>query len=199
MPLSPPASRQPVHRRQIVLEGFVRDDGLFDVEGRLSDTKTYDFVNHDRGVIAAGEKLHGMTMRMTIDDTMLITACEAQTDYGPFLACPAAAANFVRLAGLRVRPGFVRAAAERIGGEHGCTHLRELLAQMATVAFQTIYPVLAKRPQPSAENSPALRKPGLIGTCYAYRSDGPVVQRQWPHYYTGSGEAEPSEPEVRPP
>ena len=84
------------------------------------------------------------------------------------------------MVGLRIGRGFLRAAAERIGGVHGCTHLRELLQQMATVAFQTLYPVLSKRAEAGA--SP---EPGLLNTCYAYSADSPVVQRRWPEHYTG--------------
>ena len=122
-------------------------------------------------------------MRMTLDETMLITGLEAHTDYSPYTICPAAAGNFSRLVGLRIGRGFLRAASERIGGTHGCTHLRELLQQMATVAFQTLYPVMAKRAKTM------VGPPVLLNTCYAFSADGPVVQRQWPEHYTGPAEA----------
>ena len=60
----------------------------------------------------------------------------------------------------------------------GCTHLRELMQQMGTVAFQTLYPVLMKRKQAASSG-----RPPLINTCYAYREDGPVVERQWPEHH----------------
>ncbi|RDJ93830.1 DUF2889 domain-containing protein, partial [Lacticaseibacillus rhamnosus] len=50
-----------------------------------------------------------------------------------------------RLAGLQIKPGFLKEAARRVGGTLGCTHLRELLQQMATTAYQTIDPARAKR------------------------------------------------------
>ena len=44
MPLSLPAvPRQPLHRRTISIRGYKREDGLFDVEGHLHDTKDFDF------------------------------------------------------------------------------------------------------------------------------------------------------------
>ncbi len=180
MPLSPPAERELAHTRRIALFGYSRADGQFDIEAQLTDTKPYGFANEDRGAIAAGEPLHGMSMRMTVDDTLTITAFEALTDYSPYSICPAAAANFSRLAGLRIAPGFLREAAQRVGGTQGCTHLRELLQQMATVAFQTVAPVLAKRAGQRRPGGPA-----LLNTCYAYDSSGPIVQRQWPEHYTG--------------
>ena len=141
MPLSPPASRETLHRRLIDMHGYRRADGLFDIEGHLEDTKTYPFGNLDRGTIEPGVPLHGMWLRLTVDEDLVIVACEAATDFSPYSVCPQAAPNFAALEGVRIGPGFTRAVKERVGGVHGCTHLREMLAQMATVAFQTIYPV----------------------------------------------------------
>ena len=182
MPLSQPAARrEPIHTRRIELQGYSREDGLFDIEARLTDTKTYGFGTDDRGWIDAGEPLHGMSMRMTIDEELTIVAFEAATDYSPHAICPDIAPNYAKLAGLKIGPGFLRAVAERVGGVHGCTHLRELMQQMGTVAFQTLYPVLAKRKAPAAAT-----RPSLLNTCYAYSADSPVVAKRWPEFYTGA-------------
>lgn len=188
MPLSPPVEREELHTRRIELHGFRRADGLFDIEAHLVDTKTYPFTNHDRGEITPGTPLHGMLARMTLDADMVITAFEADTEYAPYALCPAAAPNFARLAGLKVGRGFIRAANERVGGVHGCTHLRELLGQMGTVAFQTLYSV---RMKPAGSNAVETAqqptgRPAMLGTCLAYAPDSPVVQRQWPAHYTGA-------------
>ena len=188
MPLSPPVDREPLHRRTIEMVGYRRADGLFDIEAHLVDTKSYAFANEDRGTIEPGTPLHGMLARMTVDIDMMIIAFEASTEFGPYTMCPQAAPNFARLAGIRVGRGFIRAANERIGGVHGCTHLRELLAQMGTVAFQTLYSVRVKRETaPNAQSTadaPAAR-PAMLGTCLAYAPDSPVVKRTWPSFYTG--------------
>ena len=185
MPLSQPvARREPVHTRRIELNGYSREDGLFDVEARLTDTKSYGFDIEDRGWIDPGEPLHGMSMRMTVDEEMTIVAFEAVTDYSPYSICPEIAPNYAKLAGLRIGPGFLRAVAERVGGVHGCTHLRELMQQMGTVAFQTLYPVLARRKKTGVSNG----RPALINTCYAYRDNGPIVERRWPEFATGKQE-----------
>ena len=42
MPLSTPHSRQSIHTRTITINGYHRDDGLWDIEGRLIDIKGYD-------------------------------------------------------------------------------------------------------------------------------------------------------------
>ena len=183
MPLSPPASRETLHRRLIDMHGYRRADGLFDIEGHLEDTKTYPFGNLDRGTIEPGVPLHGMWLRLTVDEDLVIVACEAATDFSPYSICPQAAPNFAALEGVRIGPGFTRAVKERVGGVHGCTHLREMLAQMATVAFQTIYPVRRKKELEDPAAAEAARN-RMVGTCLAYAPDSPIVTERW-------GRAEP--------
>jgi hypothetical protein len=201
MPLTQAASRELLHTRDIQISGYRRDDGLYDIEAQLADAKTYGFVNQDRGYVTAGEKLHGMWLRLTLDDTMTIVASEAATDYAPYAMCPGAAPAFASLTGLRIKPGFLREAAQRVGGTAGCTHLRELLQQMATTAYQTISPYRAWR---EAQNTGEAAEPGsdkldariaqkllssgasIVNSCRAYASDGPIVRRRWPELYTGT-------------
>jgi len=185
MPLSPAVAREDLHERTITLRGYRREDGLFDVEGHLTDRKPYELTVEERGRLAPGEPIHDMWMRMTINEDMIIVACEAVTDNGPFRICPDAAPNFASLAGLSIKAGFLKAASERIGGVHGCTHLREMLQQMGTVAFQSLYAVRMARPA-QAPTKP----PPIINSCYAYASDGEPVRRRWPQFYTGSGPAQ---------
>lgn len=184
MPLSPPVDREPLHDRTITMVGYRRTDGLFDIEAHLVDVKRYAFSNHDRGTVEPGTPLHSMLARMTLDEDMLIVEFEAATEFSPYSICPQAAPNFARLAGLRVGRGFIKAANERIGGTHGCTHIRELLAQMGTVAFQTLYSV--RRHRDSAPNAQSTsERPAMLGTCLAYAPDSPVVARDYPRFYTG--------------
>jgi hypothetical protein len=186
MPLTPPAPRELLHLRDIELRGWRRADGLYDIEAHLKDTKSYAFENDDRGTIEPGEPLHGMWLRLTVREDMEIVSAEAASDHTPYGICPGAAPNFARLAGLRIGPGFNRAVAERVGGVLGCTHLRELLGQMATVAYQTLYPIRAAKEQEEAARRaaagepPPKKKPSLVGTCIAYAPDSPVTLARWP-------------------
>jgi hypothetical protein len=188
MPLSASAPRALLHTREIVLHGYERADGLVDIDAQLTDRRAYDLDNVDRGKIRAGEPLHGMFARLTVDADLLVVGAEAATDFGPYRICGGGAESFSRLVGLTIRPGFVRAANERIGGTEGCTHLRELLQQMATVAFQTTHPIRARREAERGAAAPA--KPRLLDTCHAYASDREVVRRRWPQFYTGDAAAE---------
>ncbi|MSP04223.1 MAG: DUF2889 domain-containing protein [Acetobacteraceae bacterium] len=198
MPLSPPAPRELQHSRAITIHGYQRADGLYDIEAELVDTKTYGFPNHHRGYIAPGEKLHHMWLRLTINDDMEIVTSEAVTEAGPYRMCPAAAPNFARLQGLKIGKGFLRAANERVGRTVGCTHLRELLQQMATTAFQTTFPTRVRREAEAAKKSLPPGDgydtrvtehfggpPAVLNSCLAYADDGPLVQRRWPDFYKG--------------
>jgi hypothetical protein len=199
MPLTPPQSREAIHKRSIEINGYRRTDGLYDLEAHLTDTKTFGQTNYDRGYIAAGEPIHDMWLRLTIDETMQIVDVDAVSDKTPYLMCPTAAPNFSRLIGLRIKTGFLRDANLLVGGTLGCTHLRELLQQMATTAFQTINPAKVRQEmrEEGADETPGSDKvdaritekmggpPKILNTCLAYSDTGPVVKRRWPQLYKG--------------
>jgi hypothetical protein len=75
-----------------------------------------------------------------------------------------------------------------LGGTEGCTHLVELLAPIATTAFQTIFPMKdrqkQRREQRGGEPAPRSR-PRILDTSHALRSDGDVVKQFWPEFYRG--------------
>ncbi|PKU22772.1 DUF2889 domain-containing protein [Telmatospirillum siberiense] len=178
MSLSPPADRRPIHTRRVVCQGFRRNDGLWDIEGHLIDTKAYDFANRDRGgVIAAGEPIHEMVVRLTIDDAYIIRKAEAVTLHAPFSICGAVAPAFSSLEGVCLGPGFLRTVRERFGKTAGCTHLVELMGPLATTAFQTLAPLIGAEAGNGA-------RPRIIDSCHALAADGEVVAREWPQFST---------------
>jgi hypothetical protein len=189
MPLSSPAPRESIHVRRIECRGFRRSDGLWDIEGHMTDVKSYAFTNPEQHEVKAGDPVHDMWLRLTVDDTLAIQAIEAVTDSSPFRICPDITPNFQRLIGLRLDSGYRRRAAELVGGAQGCTHLVELLGPMATTAFQTIAPILhrerAERAKAEGKTENAAERPRLLDTCYAFGSTSPVVKRRWPAFYTG--------------
>ncbi len=182
MPLPEPAARQPLHNRQYDFRGYQRDDGLWDIEGRIVDTKTYAFANEHRGQIEPGTPVHDMHVRLTLDDNFVIRDIHAVTDSSPFAICPGATPNYRKLIGARIAPGWRDLLKRELGGTEGCTHITEMLMAIGTVAFQTIIPMLQKKP-----NKPATpgKRPRLLNTCHAFSADGPVVQRLWPEFWTG--------------
>ncbi len=181
MPLSDPAPREALHSRAIDCRGYRRADGLWDIEARMTDSKTYAFSNAYRGEIGPGEPLHDMWLRLTLDDDFVVRAVEARTDAGPYRVCPDITPRFAKLVGLTIGRGWNQKVREALGGVRGCTHLVDLLRPIATVAYQTIRS--ARKRAPDAE-TPS-RRPPHIGRCHALRSDGEVVRERYPEWYTG--------------
>ncbi len=180
MPLSKPGPRSHIHSRDILCKGYRRDDGLWDIEAVLTDSKTYSFENADRDGVAAGEPVHLIQVRVTIDEDMTVKAIDAAVDAGPFDACARVPDGVGGLVGLTLGPGWRKAVAERLADEAGCTHLRELLlGPIATTAHQA---VRAARRRRHGEGG---GKPPLIDSCHALKSGGAAVKRNWPEHYTG--------------
>lgn len=182
MPLSPPDERELKHTRVVVCNGYQRRDGLWDIEGRITDTKSYAFENQWRGTIHPGDPLHDMWLRLTMDGQLTILRAEAATDGSPFAVCPDIAPAFTALEGLRIGPGWMQAVKERLGGRKGCTHLVELLGPMATVAFQTVF---AGQRSKSADPK---QRPALLNSCHAFSEDGENARRLWPDYFANRDE-----------
>jgi hypothetical protein len=191
MPLSAAAApRELIHTRSIDCRGYRRADGLWDIEGHLTDTKTYGFSNHSRGTVPPGEAVHDMWLRLTVDDRLVIHAIEAVTDASPYAICPNVTPNFQRLKGLRIYPGFHKQVRDLLGGVAGCTHLVDMLGPVANTAYQTVFPWRARQYEErlAAEGKaaePPARRPKLIDSCHAFASDGEVVKRYWPEFYAG--------------
>ncbi len=193
MPLSPPKPREKFHTRRITCEGYARLDGLWEVEAHMTDTKTYPIENRWRGAIEPGTPIHEMRLRVAFDETLTIREIEAATDNSPFEICPAITPKFTALIGLKMGSGFNRRVKEIMGGIHGCTHLVEMLAPVATVAFQTLAPGARRRhaellgqPQPQ----PAQDREGVsfLDTCHAWARTSPVVKHFLPKHYVAAKE-----------
>src|SRR5262249_56435125 len=194
MPLSAPAvEREHLHDRRYEFQGFRRKDGLWDIEGRMTDSKTYAFDNRARGRIHPGEPLHDMRIRLTLDNDRVVRDIEVSTDAAPYAICPAVTPNFAVLKGVKVGPGWNKKVKELVGGVRGCTHHVEMLGAMATVVFQTMWSSSMRDPdRPPQATQQHSQRPSIIDTCPALASDGPVVERLWPAFYTGPREEKAS-------
>jgi len=182
MPLDNPVERKKLHDRQIHCEGFKRADGLWDIEAHLVDKRTFDCSYdevHRGGVIKAGEAVHNMYLRITIDIKFMIQEVHAISDDTPFNVCPNAASAMQNLIGLSIGAGWIRSARKLIGPSISCTHLMDLLGPLAATAYQTLYAELEEK----ARKQPKRDKPGIIDTCLALASDGDVVLKRWPKFH----------------
>ena len=173
--------RKLLHTRNVVCQGYQRDDGLWDIEGRITDVKAYDRYHADGTLrLLAGQPQHLMTLTLTVNASLVIVAAQACTLHAPHAECKAIESAYGALVGLRIVPGFTAAVKRRFKGVLGCTHLTELLGPVATTAIQT---VKRKRREQSDHAAGKTSRPAMLDTCYALRRGGEVARTRWPMFY----------------
>ena len=182
MPLTAAATRKLAHTRVVTCHGYQRDDGLWDIEGRIVDTKPYRFKNRDRGGwIEADEALHDMSIRLTINLELEVIDVDACIDGSPYNYCKSVVAVARNLIGLRIAPGWTQKSKIAMGSNRGCTHLTELLGPVATTAIQTIASEKSRRNEKKQDGG----SNAFLDSCYTYAADSPVVKLHWPDQYKG--------------
>ena len=188
MPLSAPVPRKTSHIRRVTYQGYEREDGLWDMEAELHDSKAHDLPSfRHQGVRLAGDPIHHMWLRVTIDRKLVVHAIEAAMDAHPLQDCPQARPALQGMVGACMARGWRQAIAQHMGGVASCTHLRELLFNMATAAFQTL-PAAFGGGDPDTP-------PRHLGQCTGWDFEGNGVKEYFPQFY-GRGEAntQPSTP-----
>mgnify|MGYP003455675422 CR=1 FL=1 len=178
-----PVHKEPVlteiHHRQVDLRFYGRSDGLYEVVGRLIDTKSHPFrrqlSDHD---MLPGEPLHDISVHLVITPDMQVMDASARMDTTPFGICPGATAALQGLKGLQIGSGWNKKVRELLGQSRSCTHIVELLGPMATTAFQGLAPQRLARMNDSGGEAERLQK---IDSCYAYGAQREVVAKLWPN------------------
>src|SRR5688572_9357055 len=124
--LPPTVGREPLHTRSIEIRGYKRTDGLYDIEGHLVDTKPFDF-RLAAGLRPAGQPIHDMWLRITVDRELKIVDAAAAMDGMPYVGdCDRIVPAYRKLVGLAIRPGYTQKVKELLAGVRGCTHITEL-------------------------------------------------------------------------
>lgn len=189
MPLSTPTvARTPQHIRQVNYRSFERVDGLWDIEGELLDTKAIDQPRpNGDGVRKAGEPIHHMLIRVTVNTQLQVQAIEACMHAHPVQGCPGALDAMQRMVGCSMARGWRKSIDTHLAGVAGCTHMRELLQNMATAAFQSIVSAFSTQPD---------QPPAYLGRCTGWNFNGPAVAQYYPqfigwHIPEGKGNALP--------
>ncbi|NTJ11816.1 DUF2889 domain-containing protein [Rhizobium lusitanum] len=176
-------TREALHDRSIQMRGFLRSDGLFEVEGRVTDRKSYEFqALLGEMAVPAGTALHDMGVRLVFDADLKVHAVETFTDAAPYSICGAGGDALQSLTGLRMTSGWSARIRERLAAHQSCVHLVQLLGPMATVAFQT----LSVRRQHTEVERDANGRPLKINSCFAYSAEQSLVREKWSEYYEGT-------------
>lgn len=178
MPLPAPAAsttREALHTRSVIIQAYRRADGLMDVEARLTDVKAHDLPLAS-GRRAAGEPVHDMWVRITINRNYDILDAVTQTDSMPYAGeCDRINPDYHALVGLNLKRDFRKAVLERFGKIRGCTHLTELIVLLPTAAIQAY---AGER----RENDNSTGKPFQLDRCHALDTRGAAVARYYPQW-----------------
>jgi hypothetical protein len=177
MPLPvPEVERELTHMRRVRYEGYKRADGLWDIEAHLIDTKNHDY-RLKTGVRRAGQAIHDMWLRLTIDRSFTILDAAACADAVPYPGgCERITPAYRRLIGLNLVRGFRKRTWELFGGIKGCTHLTELLAGLPTAAIQTFAGEMKEEREDGA-------KPFQLDQCHALETGTETVRLWYPKWF----------------
>jgi len=184
LPLPASETRELVHTRSLDIRIFRRDDGLWDVDGHLIDVKPFVYSMLD-ATREADQPIHDMWLRLTIDRDLQVRAAVAHMDQGAHGICDRISPAYEALEGLTIGAGWIRRARERLGGIHGCTHLTEMLGQMATAALQAMW--AEREAEQVAKTGRYELSDGVINTCHTYSEDSEYVATYFPEHHRPAG------------
>lgn len=164
------------------MRAYRRADGLFDIEGHITDQKPHVFTNIEGPTRQANEPIHDMWIRLVIDENFLIHDALTVSDNVPYRDCLVAGRNLHKLKGMNIASGWSRQIRERLSGTECCTHLKEMLTPLGSAAFQALVAVRREKGMLQLDKD---GRPSLINSCFAYAEDRELVARRWPAHFTG--------------
>jgi hypothetical protein len=172
--------RELLHQRELRFRGYKRSDGLYEIEGRVLDTKPLDFSIPNGGrLIEAYRPIHDLSVCIVFKKNMEIVAVNSNPQSYPYHDCQFGGRQLENLIGARIGPGWQRTIRERIPKKDVCTHLRELLIPLASAAIQSMHLEREIEAYKVDENGQPIR----LNSCLAYNESGALVREYWPEFY----------------
>jgi hypothetical protein len=177
--------RRLMHRRSIECTGYLRSDGLWEVEARLVDAKPYGHLDHFRGELRPGDPVHDIGLRLAVDDSLTVREAQATMSAAPFPTCVDVEPILQRLVGERIGKGWREIVRRKIGRLETCTHLSELLGPAVTTLFQTMSNGKSPDDRSAMDHHRGVTtRPFFIDGCHSWRADGPAVAEIFPQFAT---------------
>ena len=172
----PEVERELTHTRRVRYEGYKRKDGLWDIEAHLTDVKNHDYALKT-GVRRAGQPIHDMWVRITVDRQMKIVDACSSSDSVPYPGgCETIAPAYSKLIGLSLVKEFRKNVREALGGVRGCTHITEMLGGLPTAAIQTF---AGEVPEEREDG----RRPFQLDQCHALETSSETVKKWYPKWH----------------
>jgi len=170
-----------IHTRSIKTQVFRRDDGLWEIEAYLLDTKGKDF-HLASGVKKQGEPIHEMKLWVLIDTQFNILDASSESLAVPYEgSCERINGDYKKLIGLNLVQGFRKSVHSLLSGIQGCSHITELCSVLPTTAIQAFAGEVIKIRDHAEQNSEEM--PFQLNRCHALRTDGEVVKKYHPKWF----------------
>jgi hypothetical protein len=158
-----------VFKREITLDIDESGEGMLYITGTLRDTRL-------------DKPLHVIVVRAEVDLVEArIHALEGEMPHIPREDCHHSLLTLESLVGERIVPGFTQLVRDVVGSPEGCSHLAVLVTNIGHASVQGRGAVLMSRMGGDEEALRLVRRKavelGIMGNCYAWREDGPLMQQ----------------------
>jgi hypothetical protein len=125
----------------------------------------------------AGQPVHSMWLRLTIDRKFDVVEAMASTHAVPYPGgCERIAPAYRGLVGLTLVRNFRKGVKDLFGGVRGCTHLTEMLAGMPTAAIQSFAGEMKEEQDDGS-------RPFQLDQCHALETTTETVRKWYPRWY----------------
>ena len=158
-----------IFKREINLEVEEGEGDMLAISGTLKDTRL-------------GRPLHEIRVRAEMDlEDGRISLLEGEMPHIPREDCRHALDTLSDLVGEKIEPGFTQLVRDVVGSSRGCSHLAVLVTNLGHMSVQGRGALTVAKWGENEEAMRRLRKQavqlGIIGNCYAWREDGPLMKQ----------------------
>lgn len=181
------------HQRRVSYDSYELDNGRIEIEGNLTDVKAFDYPDRERGMLRPGDPVHNISARIILSKDYVVQDFDFTMHDVPFSFCRSAVQPEA-LIGACVAHGWRKSLDRAFGPYRGCSHLRELVFGMGTVAFQTI----STRGDMEVYNSGCRdadveEQPFFINGCHSWAATSPITRQWYPQFAKDPDEAAPED------
>ncbi|HOD36169.1 MAG TPA: DUF2889 domain-containing protein [Syntrophales bacterium] len=160
------------HTRTVEINTYEYDEQRLAVDGYLKDHRFQEY-HLETGERRQPGLMHHMTVYLLVNKkTLDIEDLHVKMPVVPDDHCREIINSMNLIKGLRITRGFTSKIKALIGGSKGCTHIVELLTQMATSTIQGQIAYI--------QQGPLMSKLDIIrmveNSCWPWRSDGPIIK-----------------------